>query len=153
LRLTHLPQAGEARHGGGILLQIRRRGIDQAGAAAVVDPKERPVELRGDDLLGMPGGMLRGEEVELVFGLGEDLADELTQAGVEIATRGAAALGEHKAPLVDVAPQTRPGVGAEIEGRLPGDPQHRCLEEVLKRRRSGLDDMPGEPGGVILLPA
>ena len=153
LRLPHLPQAGEARHRGGVLLEIRGRGVDQAGAAAVVDAEQRPVEFRRDDLLGMPGGMLRREKVELVLGLGEDFADELAEAGIEIAARWAAGLGEHEAPLVDVAPEARAGVGAEFEGRLAGDPQHRRLEEILERRRLGLDDVPGESGGVVLLPA
>jgi hypothetical protein len=49
--------------------------------------------------------------------------------------------------------ETRAGVGAEFEGRLAGDPQHGRLEEIFERRRLGLDDVPGEPGGVVLLPA
>ncbi len=150
---AELPEAGEARHAGLRVVEIGGRGVDQAGAAAVVDPHERTMQLRRHDLLGMPGRMLRRQEVQPVLGLREDLADELPQPAVELAARRTAGLREDEAAVVDVATQPRAGVGTEVEGILAREPEHGGLLEVVEPRGGHVDHVPGEARGIVALPA
>ena len=85
---AEFPEAGKTWQGRGFIL-ARRGRIDQAGSAAVVDPEEGALKLWVDQLLGMPGGMLWGQEIQLVFRLGKDLADQLAKFLVKVLTVGA----------------------------------------------------------------
>ena len=90
--------------------------------------------------------------MEAVLRLGKDFADELPQPPVKLAARRAAGLGEDEASLVDVTPQPRSGVGAQVEGILAGEPEHGRLLKVVERGVRRIEHVPGKTGGIVLLP-
>ena len=117
-RAPEFPEAGEARHAGGLGAPIGWRRVDQAGAAAVIDSQERAMQLWRNDFLGMPGGVLGGQQVEPILGLGKDLTHQLTKPPVKLITLRAAGFGEDESPFVNISPQPFAGFRAEVEELL-----------------------------------
>ena len=111
------------------------------------------MQLRRHDLLGVPGGVLGRQQPQGVFRLGEDLLHELSQPAIEAGAARAAGLGEHEAPLVDVAAQAGGGFGSQIEVLPTRQPEHRGLQHVVASSRRRVEDVPGESGGVVGPPA
>ena len=87
--------------------------------------------------------MVLGEGVQRLGVLGEEPADELPEAPVELGAR-AAGLGHDEAPLVDVVAEGPLGLGGELGGLVPVEVEDRGLQEVLDGGGGGVDDLPGQ---------
>ena len=111
------------------------------------------MEFRRHDLLGMPRRVLRWQKVELIFWLRKDFTDEPPEPPIEFATRRAAGLGKHEAPLVDVATQAATRIRSEVERITTRQPKHRRLQQVVERGGRRVEDVPRQPGGLIAAPA
>ena len=89
--------------------------VDDHRAAAVLDAQER-VDLRAQLPAGAPDGVLGGEGVQRVFGLGEEFGHQVAEAPVE-RLRVAAGVGDEEPALLDVFAQVLLRLAAE--GRAP----------------------------------
>ncbi len=111
------------------------------------------MQLRRHEFFRVPGRMLRRQQVEAVFRLREDLADKLPKPPVKLAAVGAAGLGEHEAPFVDVGPQPLAGLRPEVEEGLSREPEDRCLHQVGMGGCRCVEYVPGESGWIVLVPS
>ena len=131
-------------HGRGVLLLASRPGqlpiarqilrrINDAGAAADVDPPQRLFEETGIDfLVRVPGRMVGRQRTQFQVRLGKHLGHQLAKAPIEIAA-AATLLGKQESAAVDVHPQPLDlGVG-ELRRVAAVDEQDRRLQQIFDR--------------------